>query len=121
MTGRPFILTNFSFLRIHSRILPKANKKAACIVAGGQVVSPEFTSERELYSQLTHREPEPTDHHQSPRRRLTHPLGRSGELKAVKVHYFVPHCYKIVHKLREGVLASVDFRQGPELGVRTED
>ena len=46
---------------------------------------------------------------------------RSGEVETVKVHDFVPHRYKVVHELLLGVLTSVDFRQGPELGVRTED
>jgi hypothetical protein len=46
---------------------------------------------------------------------------RSGEVEAVKVHDFVPHRYKVVHELLPGVLTSVDFRQRPELGVRTED
>ena len=46
---------------------------------------------------------------------------RSGEVVAVKVHYFVPHCDKVVHELLLGVLTGVDFRHGPELGVRAED
>ena len=46
---------------------------------------------------------------------------RSGEGKAVKVHYLVPHRYKVVQELLLGVFTSVDFRQGPELGVRPED
>jgi hypothetical protein len=46
---------------------------------------------------------------------------RSSEVEAVKVHYLVPHRYKVVQKLLLGVLTSVDFRQGSELGVRTED
>ena len=45
----------------------------------------------------------------------------SGEVEAVQVHYLVPHRDKIVHELLLGVLTCVDFRQGPELGVRTED
>ena len=45
----------------------------------------------------------------------------SGEVEAVKVHYLVPHRYKVVQELLLGVLTSIDFRQGPELGVRTED
>jgi hypothetical protein len=40
---------------------------------------------------------------------------------AVKVHYLVPHRYNVVRELLPGVLTSIDFRQGPELGVRTED
>ena len=46
---------------------------------------------------------------------------RSGEVVAVKVHYLVPRRYKVVQELLLGVLTSIDFRQGPELGVRTED
>ena len=46
---------------------------------------------------------------------------RSGEVEPVKVHDLVPRRYKVVQKLILGVLASVDFRQGPQLGMRTED
>src|SRR5208283_4761708 len=46
---------------------------------------------------------------------------RSGEVETVEVHDFVPHRYEVVQELLLGVLTSVDFRQGPELGVRTED
>ena len=46
---------------------------------------------------------------------------RSGEVETIKVHDFVPHRYKVAQELLPGVLTSVDFRQGPELGVRTED
>ncbi len=46
---------------------------------------------------------------------------RSSEVETVKLHDFVPHRYKVVQELLLGVLTSVDFRQGPELGVRTED
>ena len=45
----------------------------------------------------------------------------SGEVEPVKVHDFVPRRYEIVQELLQGVLARVDFRQCPELGVRTED
>ena len=48
-------------------------------------------------------------------------LLRSGDVETVKVHHFVPYCNKVVEELLLGVLTSVDFRQGPELGVRTED
>jgi hypothetical protein len=34
---------------------------------------------------------------------------RSGEVEAVKVHYLVPHRYKVVQELFLGVLTSVDF------------
>ena len=46
---------------------------------------------------------------------------RSGEVEAVKVHYLVPHPYKVLQELLLGVLTSIDFRQSPELGVRTEN
>jgi hypothetical protein len=46
---------------------------------------------------------------------------RSGEFETVKVHYFVPPLYKVVQELLLAVFTSIDFRQGPELGVRTED
>jgi len=46
---------------------------------------------------------------------------RSGKVEAVKVHYLVPRRYKVVQELLLGVVTSVDLRQGPELGVRTED
>ena len=38
-------------------------------------------------------------------------------IETVKVHYFVPNRYKVVQKLLLGILISVDFRQGPELGI----
>jgi hypothetical protein len=46
---------------------------------------------------------------------------RSGEVETVEVHHFVPHRHEVVQELLLGVLTSIDFRQGPELGVRTED
>ena len=46
---------------------------------------------------------------------------RSGKVESVEVHDFVPHRYKVVKEFLLGVVTSVDFRQGPELGVRTED
>ncbi len=46
---------------------------------------------------------------------------RSGEVEAVQVHYLIPHRDKVVPEFLLGVLTAVDFRQGPELGVRTED
>ena len=45
---------------------------------------------------------------------------KSREVETVKVHDFVPRCHKVVQELLLGVLASVDFRQGPELGARAE-
>src|SRR4030043_799891 len=46
---------------------------------------------------------------------------RAGEVEAIKVHHLGPGRYKVVQELLLGVLTCVDFRQGPELGVRTED
>ncbi len=45
----------------------------------------------------------------------------SGEVETVKVHDFVPYRYKVMQELLLGVLTTVDFRDVPELGVRTED
>jgi hypothetical protein len=42
-------------------------------------------------------------------------------VETAKVHDFIPHRYKVVQELLLGVLTCIDFRQGPELGVRTED
>ena len=48
-------------------------------------------------------------------------MRRLCEVEAIKVHYLVPRRYKVVQKLLLGVLTTIDFRHGPELGVRTED
>ena len=45
----------------------------------------------------------------------------SGEVETVKVHDFVPRRYKVLQELLLGVSTCVDLRQGPKLGVRTED
>jgi hypothetical protein len=45
----------------------------------------------------------------------------SSEVEAVKVHYLIPRRYEVAQELLLGVIACVDFRQGPELRVRTED
>jgi hypothetical protein len=44
---------------------------------------------------------------------------RSGEIEPVKVHYLGPSRYEIVKELLLRVLTSVNFRYGPQLGVRT--
>jgi hypothetical protein len=41
----------------------------------------------------------------------------SGEIEAVEIHYLVPSRDKVLHKLLPGVLASIDFRQSPQLGI----
>jgi hypothetical protein len=46
---------------------------------------------------------------------------RSGEVETIQVHDFVPRRDKVVQELLLEVLTCVDFRQCPELGVRTED
>ena len=46
---------------------------------------------------------------------------RSGEVEAIEVHHLVPGRDKVVDELLLGVSTGVDFRQSPELGVRTED
>jgi len=46
---------------------------------------------------------------------------RSVEVEAIQAHYLVPRRHKVVQELLPGVLASINFREGPELGVRTED
>jgi hypothetical protein len=43
------------------------------------------------------------------------------QIEAIKVHHFGPSCYEVVQELLQGVRTSVDFCQGPELGVRSED
>ncbi len=42
---------------------------------------------------------------------------RLGEVETVKVHDLAPYCYKVVQELLLGVFTSVDFPQGPELGI----
>jgi len=46
---------------------------------------------------------------------------RSGQVEAVKVHYLVPGCHEIVQEFFLGIGTSVHFRQGAQLGVRTEN
>src|ERR1700722_10214814 len=47
--------------------------------------------------------------------------GRSGEVEAVRVHHPGPRLDEVLRKLLLGVRASIDFRDGAELGMRTED
>src|SRR5450755_453258 len=44
----------------------------------------------------------------------------SGEFEAIEVHDLVPRCYEVTHELLRRVVRSVNLRDGPELGVRTE-
>ena len=41
----------------------------------------------------------------------------SGEVEAIQAHYLIPQRNKVVQELFLGILASIDFRQGTELGV----
>src|SRR5208337_1046287 len=44
----------------------------------------------------------------------------SGKVVAIKVHHFVPRSHEVLHKRLLRVLTCVDFRDCPELRVRTE-
>ena len=44
----------------------------------------------------------------------------SGQVEAVKVHYLIPSRDKVLQELLLGVLASVYFRQSPQLGIGAE-
>src|SRR5215510_9905551 len=46
---------------------------------------------------------------------------RSGEVEAVEVHHLGPRRHEVLHKLLLRVRARVDFAEGAQLGVRTED
>src|SRR5437899_4034264 len=46
---------------------------------------------------------------------------RSREVEAIEVHHLGPGRDEVLDELRLRIRASVDLRQGPELGVRTED
>jgi len=46
---------------------------------------------------------------------------RLGDVESVKVHHLVPRRHKVVQEFLLSVLTSVNFRQCPELGIRTED
>jgi len=39
----------------------------------------------------------------------------SGQVEAIKVHDFIPRRYKVVQELLLRILASIDFRYGPQL------
>src|SRR5260370_19358421 len=45
----------------------------------------------------------------------------SGKVVAIKVHHLFPRSHEVLHKRLLRVVARIDFRQCPELGVRTED
>src|SRR5215510_13898875 len=46
---------------------------------------------------------------------------RSGQVVAIEVHHLVPRSHEVLHKRLLRVVTSIDFRDCPELGVRTED
>ncbi len=46
---------------------------------------------------------------------------RSGKVEAIEIHDLVPRSHKVTHKRLLRVVTRVDFRNGSELGVRTED
>src|SRR2546425_10089770 len=46
---------------------------------------------------------------------------RSGKVEAIEVHHLGPGPDEVLDELRLRIRASVNLRQGPELGVRTED
>ena len=43
------------------------------------------------------------------------------KVEAVKIHHLVPRSHEVTHKRLLRVVACIDFRDGSELGVRTED
>src|SRR5260370_30209052 len=46
---------------------------------------------------------------------------RSGEVEAIEVHHLGPCCHEVFHELLLRVRARIDFREGAQLRVRTED
>src|SRR6266581_9371273 len=44
-----------------------------------------------------------------------------GKVEAVKIHHLGPRSHKVTHKRLMRVVARIDFRDGSELRVRTED
>src|SRR2546427_3118545 len=46
---------------------------------------------------------------------------RSRKVVPIEVHHLGPRRDEVLNELRLRIRASVDLRQGPELGVRTED
>src|SRR5215831_1554181 len=49
------------------------------------------------------------------------PTLRSPQVVAIEVHHLGPGRDEVLNELRLGIRASVDLRQGAELGVRAED
>src|SRR5262245_56915941 len=46
---------------------------------------------------------------------------RSRQVEAIEVHHLGPRRDEVLDELRLRIRASVDLREGPELGIRTED
>jgi len=44
-------------------------------------------------------------------------LRRSGKVKPVKIHHFVPRRHKVPHKRRFTIVTAIDFRECPQLRV----
>src|ERR1700691_1834594 len=57
---------------------------------------------------------------QEKRRALVLPRS-SGKVVAIKVHHLVPGSHEVLHKRLLRVVTCIDFRQGSELRVGTED
>src|ERR1700730_1149328 len=52
------------------------------------------------------------------------PLGDAaaiGKVEAIKIHHLVPSSHEVTHERLLRVVASIDFREGAQLRVRTED
>src|ERR1019366_10103455 len=52
---------------------------------------------------------------------ITSETGTSGKVVAIQVHHLVPRSHEVLHKRLLRVVTCIDFRDCPELGVRTED
>ena len=46
---------------------------------------------------------------------------RSSQVETIEIHHLVPRSDKVTHKCPLRIVTCVDFRNGTELGVRTED
>ncbi len=46
---------------------------------------------------------------------------RLRKVEAIKIHHLVPRTHKVTHKRLLRVVTCIDFREGSELGVRTEN
>ena len=48
-------------------------------------------------------------------------MPRSGEIEAVKIHYLIPSCYKILNELLLGIITCIYLCYSPKLRIRTEN